>query len=90
MASPLDTRPEENANAVTSSPGILMLKRWLQMLMRKSNVGPALHEPDRVPRRSRRAANHQSRSHSPARMEGSNVGPSRMAATKRVPVSALP
>ena len=86
-ASPRGTPPQENLKTAKSYQGISILKSLLPK--RKSNKNPALHGPDRVPRKSRRAADRQSRSHSPARAEDSDAGPSRMAATKRVPVSVL-
>ena len=88
VASPLDPHRDENIDTSSSSQAILTLKRWILARMKKSDKEPALHEPDRVPGKSHRAADLQSRSRSPAKLE--DVGPSRMAANKRVPVSALP
>ena len=90
IASPLEARQDENLDTPRSSRAILMLKRWIPKRKWKSNKDSTLPEPDRVPRQSRQPADHQSRSRSPARVEDSNVGPSTMAANKRVPVSALP
>ena len=89
IASTLQPRREENTNTVTSSRGILMLKSWLPTRIRKSNKRSELRKPDRVPKKLTRPTDHQSRSHSPAKVEDSDMRPSRMAATKRVPVSAL-
>ena len=80
-ASPRDAPLEENLNA----------ERLLPTWMGKSNKDPALHESDRVPIKSRRAADHQSHSHSPARVEATNEGPAKMAAArpKQVNVSLM-
>ena len=68
-----------------------MFKRLLPTRIRKRNKESALHEPNRVPSRSRQATDHQSRPHSPARVEDSNAGPATMAATrpKRVRTSLI-
>ena len=81
---------EEPRDIVESSRSIPIFKRWLQPRIRKSNKDPALHEPNRFTSKLRQVIDHQSRSKPPARVEESNVGPSRMAATRRVPVSARP
>ena len=90
MASPRNEPPEEIVHTAKSSQGISTLKRLLSTWIGKSNMDPASHKADRVPGKSRRAIDHQSHSHSSAKVEDSDVGLSRMAATKRVPVSALP
>ena len=84
-----EMRPEEPRDIIEVSRGISMFKRLSLPWIRKSNKDPRLQEPERVSRKSRQTADHQSRSQSPARAEDLNVGPSRMAANKRVPVSAL-
>ena len=90
VASPPEARQDENIDTPTLSQGVLMLRRWIPTRMKKSNKGPALHEPDRVPRHSHEPAEHQSRPQLPARVEDSNTaGPSTMAATRRVPVSVF-
>ena len=90
MTSPSEMRPEESRDVVASSQRIPMFKKWLQTRIKKSNKDPVLHKPDRDPGKPPLATDHQSRPQSPARVEELNVGPSTMAATRRVPVSAPP
>ena len=85
-----EMRREVPRDIVESSRSIPIFKGWLQPRIRKSNKDPALHEPNRFTSKLRQVIDHQSRSKPPARVEESNVGPSTMAATRRVPVSARP
>ena len=90
VTSPPEMHPEENPVTPKSSHGILMLKEWLQTRTRKRNNGPTSHKPDHVPETSRQPLSRQDRSSSPPRASTTNEGPSRIAATRRVPVSAPP
>ena len=71
---------EENLNGVKASRSISVLKRLLPARIRKSN-NKSLHEPNRVPSKSRQATD-QSRPHPPVRVEDSSAGPSTMAAAR--------
>ena len=86
---PPEARRDENLDTPRLSRGIVMLKRWIPTRRKKNNKGSTLQEPDRVPTHSHQPAKDQSRPQSPARVEDSDVGPSTMAATRRVPVSSL-
>ena len=88
IAFPLQPSPKENTNTASSSRGILMLKSWLPTRIGKSNKGPELREPDRVPKKLSQPTEHESRSQSPARAEATNEGPSWMAAARPKRVSA--
>ena len=92
-ALPIDSSPEarqdQNLDPPRLSQGIMMLNKWIPTRMKKTKKDPALIDPDRVPRKVHQAADHHSRSRSRTWVEDSSVGPSRMAATKRVPVSVL-
>ena len=80
IASPPEARQDENVDTARSSQGLLMLKRWIPTMMKKSGKGPSLHEP----------VEDESRPKSPARVEDSNLaGPSTMTATRRVQVSVF-
>ena len=83
-------RAEENIDAVESSHGITKIKKWIQIRIKKSNKDPTSHKPDRVTTKARRPADPRPPSQSPARVNATNEGPSRMAAGQRVPVSTLP
>lgn len=93
---PLDALPislpdaslEANPNMAKSPQGIYVLRRLLLTWIGKSNKGPASHQPGRVPRQSGGAADHQSRSRSPARVEDLNAGPSTIAGARPKRVSA--
>ena len=77
--------PEKHHDIPEPSLGILMFRRLLLTWIGKINKD----EPGRARRNSHQAADDQCRSQSPAIVEDSNMEPSRMAANKRVPVSAL-
>ena len=83
------TRAEEHVNIVESSHGITKIKKWIQMRTGKSKKDPSLHEPNRVPRKSRQHPDGHSPSQSRARVDTTDKGPSRMAAGQRVPASTL-
>ena len=82
------TRAEEHSDAVGPCHGITKIKKWIQMGTKKSKDF-TLHEPDRDPRKSRWPGEPRPPTQSPAKVDTANVGPPRMAAAERVPVSAL-
>ena len=90
VTSPTAPRPEDNFDTPKSSQGIMILKRWLPTRIKKGNKDSTLDKPDLVPRESRQAADHQSRSQSLVRVEATNEGPSWMVPGQRRPVSAVP
>lgn len=83
-------RPEEKIDTPKLSQGIMVLKRWLPTRIKKGNKDPTLHQPDLVSKDPYHAADHQSRSQSPVRVEATNEGPSWMVPGQRRPVSAVP
>ena len=83
-------RAEEHVDIVGSSRGITKFKKWIQMRTGKGRKDPTLHEPNRVPRKSRRHADGDSPSQSAARVDAINGVPSRIAAGIRVRASTLP
>ena len=87
---PPSTHGEEHLDTVESSQGIAKFKRWLQMKTNKNNKDLTSHKPSQVPRKSRPPADGRSPSQSPARVDTTHEGPSRMAAGQRVPVIILP
>ena len=82
------TRAEEHNDAVEPSRGITKIKKWIQMGTKKSKDF-TLDKLDRDPRKSRWPGEPRPPTQSPAKVDTANVGPSRMAAAERVPVSAL-
>ena len=84
-----EAHPEGHDNIVESSQGLTTFKKWLRTKIKKGNKDPALHELDRLSRKSHQPADHRSCSGPPTGVDATNEGPSRMAATRRVTVSAL-
>ena len=82
-------RAEEHVDAAESSRGIGKLKLWIQMRTKKNNKDPTSHKPNRITTKARRPADPQPPSQSPARVNATNEGPSRMAAGQRVPASTF-
>ena len=83
---PLEERTQENLDAVVS-PRRSIFTKWLQ---RMGNKGPPSQKPDRPSETSRQPAVRRSPFRSPARVDDSYAGPSRMAAAQPTPVSAFP
>ena len=78
-------RAEEHVDTLESSHGIRKFTNWVQTRTKKRNKDSTLHDPDRVPEKSRRPSDGQSPP--AARADATSEGPSRMAAGQRVPVS---
>ena len=96
MPQPLDFPPEtpqleacaqEHLDTVDSPRARSIFSKLLQ---RKNHRGPTLHKPGQLFAKSCEYAKPQSPSDPPARIEDRHEGPSRMAAARPTPVSALP
>ena len=71
-----ESRSEGNLDPVESPRGRSTIKKWLQ---KRGNKNLAPDKPDRLSGKSREIADHRSPSHSPARVDDRQEGPSTMA-----------
>ena len=80
-------RAQENLDTVESPQGHSIFRKWLQSMTKR---GPTSPKPRRLSGKSREPADPQAPSHSPARVNATNEGPSWMAAGRPKAVSAVP
>ena len=89
IVSPPEASLEEYPDAAELSRGILTMKRWLQIMMKRSEKSQSSHRPDRFSGEPIRPDNPRFRFNSMARRSTASMRPSRMAAAQRRLVSVL-